>query len=94
MILMMVTMIIMRMRMTFIMMMTKGGLTWPRGKGPQAASQPDTEVLTPCCTMHNAHSTQQSAQSKVHNAHFTPHIAHFIWHTLRCKMRTKMVLRV
>ena len=62
--------------MTIIMMMTKGGLTWPRGKGPQAASQPDTQVLTPRCTLHNAHFTQ-------HNAHITLRNAHFILHTLQ-----------
>ena len=32
----------------------KGGLTWPRGKGPQAASQPNTQVLTPH-TLHTLH---------------------------------------
>ena len=31
----------------------KGGLTWPRGKGPQAASQLNTQVLTP--TLHTSH---------------------------------------
>ena len=39
----------------------KGGLTWPRGKGPQAASQPNTQVLTPALhtlhTLHTLHST-------------------------------------
>ena len=53
----------------------KGGLTWPRGKGPQAASQPNTQVLTPALhTLHTLHSTvhMRNAHFILHTAHFTP----------------------
>ena len=71
------------------MMMTKGeGLTWPRGKGPQAASQPNTQVLTPTLhTLHTLHSTMhilhftanrtKGSPPCAHSSQFSSHTVHY-----------------